>query len=128
MAEIILRLVEARADKPWPVCVLSLGDDATYDIVLNPAYPHSIVGPETLADMLTRSGLSNEELCVRLGARRYLIRRLLLGGYPIADVPVRLSRVADLLGVGLVRGFDFFEQFDELRYRVRERIVTLMSS
>lgn len=98
---------------------LSVGQDIAWDMMPNPTLRRSRISPRALDDLTAREGGP-----LRRGDA-VLLQQLRIRGEPIPDLPVLVGASVTRLGVDGILGFDFFEQFEEVRWNPRTQFMVL---
>jgi hypothetical protein len=99
---------------------LNVGLDIAWDMIPNPTVAQSRIRPRAVEELRSHEGDP---------ARRgnlLILRNLTIAGQPVADLPVLVDPAVSRLRMDGILGLDFFEQFEEVRWQPRTRLVTLI--
>src|SRR5262245_29267131 len=126
LTDIVVQLKSLRPGDYRLVAEISFGLDTRYPATFSPAQPHSYLSFGVLSDLQIRTRASLPKLIDDLGGGSYVVHEAKLVEAPVPDFRVRVSRIADMLGRGVILGYDFLEHFTEVRLEPSSRRVTLV--
>jgi hypothetical protein len=110
---------DVRGDRPY-VVLLAVGQDDGLEMLPNPFTPRSTISSTVLEDLDFRGLLPSDR------GVRFISRDLSIVGRRVPDLEGSVGTAATLLRVDGILGFDFFQNFGEIRFNTRTFVMTLL--
>jgi len=113
------RMEDVRGDRPY-VVLLGVGQDYGLEMLPNPFTPRSTISRTAFEDLDYRGLLPSDR-----GAR-FPLRKLSIAGWRVPVIEVSVGAAATMLRIDGILGFDFFQNYDEIRFNTRTFVMTLL--
>jgi hypothetical protein len=105
----------------WLILRVELEARYVLDMIPNPGYPRSVISTAA------RDELIQQELLPPVRARSYRLRGLAIQGQAVPDIDVEVRPALHrLFKVDGILGYDFFQNYQEVRFSPADRRLTLI--